>query len=333
MKYLIDIYHIPQYNFFKNTIDILGPEKVDLCCVDRGKLVEIITKESPKFKLYVLGDYKKNKGRWSLATRIVLPRLLGLYRLLKVNQYNVVGSASYQVNFVSKLLKIPNFSIMDDPRNFIVRILSFSTNNFYLPLFNRKYGNAKSFNALKEWAYLSPKYFSSNKEILDEYGLKEKRYYFMREVSTDTSNYLGQAKNLILELSKKIDNNIPVVLSLENKQLKELYPKNWIILEEPVSDIHSLMYYSSVIISSGDSMAREGAMLGVPSVYLGYRDMPANQILIDKGILFKLNLKETIVFLKNQKVFDQKKIREQLFNEWDDVTELIINLFYKLSKS
>ena len=39
------------------------------------------------------------------------------------------------------------------------------------------------------------------------------------------------------------------------------------------------MYYSQIVISSGDSGAyREGAMLGVPSIYAGNRDMPANDI-------------------------------------------------------
>ena len=56
IKILIDIYHIPQFNLFKNAIKILGPEKVDLACVNRGKLVDIIQHECPEFKLYVLGD-------------------------------------------------------------------------------------------------------------------------------------------------------------------------------------------------------------------------------------------------------------------------------------
>ena len=63
-------------------------------------------------------------------------------------------------------------------------------------------------------------------------------------------------------------------------------------MKEPVKDIHSLMYFSQVVISSGDSVAREGAMLGVPSIYAGIRDMPANVIMIKKEMLFKLEPKE-----------------------------------------
>ena len=47
--------------------------------------------------------------------------------------------------------------------------------------------------------------------------------------------------------------------------------------QEPIEDIHSLIYYAAGLVSSGDSMAREAALLGVPSYYLGIRySMPAN---------------------------------------------------------
>ena len=331
-KFLVDIYHIPQYNLFKNALKFLEPNEVDLCCVNRGKLVEIIKKECPAYKLYVFGDYKNNNGRWSLATKIVIPRVISLYKLILKNKYCVVGNASYQASLVSKLLGVANFAIMDDPRKFIVKILKFSTKEFYLPPFRKSFGNAKTFNALKEWAYLSPKYFKPSTTVLEEYNFKEKGYLFIREVSTNTSNYLSQEKNLILQLSDSLSSNTKVVLSLEDKSLKDKYPKSWIILEEPVSDIHSLMYFSSSVISSGDSMAREGGMLGVPSIYLGNRDMPANKILIDRGILWKLGINETVEFIYKSPMIDQIAFRHKLEQEWDDVTQLILDLFDKLKK-
>ena len=79
-----------------------------------------------------------------------------------------------------------------------------------------------------------------------------------------------------------------------------MYPKDWILLEEPVEGIHSLIYYSCALISSGDSMAREAALLGVPSYYLGIRyDMPANYAASRLGVLhnrksmdFEMSLKK-----------------------------------------
>ena len=68
-----------------------------------------------------------------------------------------------------------------------------------------------------------------------------------------------------------------VLFSLEEKKRRDEYPSDWILLQEPIEDIHSLIYYSAGLVSSGDSMAREAALLGVPAYYLGIRySMPAN---------------------------------------------------------
>jgi predicted glycosyltransferase len=124
--------------------------------------------------------------------------------------------------------------------------------------------------------------------------------------------------------AKDLREDIPVVLSLEDKTMSRAFPPHWIILEEPVRDIHSLMYYAKLVISSGDSMAREGAMLGVPSIYCGERIMKANELLIKQGMLHHLPGKE-MISAANQIMagpFDaqaQNKIREKLFAKWDDM--------------
>ena len=49
------------------------------------------------------------------------------------------------------------------------------------------------------------------------------------------------------------------------------------------------MYYSLLAVSSGDTVARETALLGVPTVYTGGRDMEINRPLIEEGALFASN--------------------------------------------
>ena len=173
---------------------------VDLGCVNRGKLAAVIKHECPEFNLFVYGDYKHNKGPVSMATRIIMPRTLKLIRLFRKNKYDVVGTAHYQANVAARLLGIPNFSILDDPSAGVLQIIKKAANEFYLPPFSEGFGDVKKFNALKEWSYLSPKYFTPSKDVLEEYKLEEKNYIFIREVSTDTSNYLSQEKNLVLQL-------------------------------------------------------------------------------------------------------------------------------------
>ncbi len=329
-KVLIDIYHLPQFNFFKNTILHFHPDEVDVYCVNRGKLLNVIRHELPDYRVTCLGDYKYNKGMMSMIFRIILPRIGGLFRAINPSKYKYILTANYQANLVGRIKGIPNIAFNDDPRKVVFPILKFFADEVYLPPFGNGYSGVRFFNALKEWAYLSPKYFTPNQTALVPYGLKPKKYIFIREVSTRTSNYLSQDEDAILSIAHDFPKDIPVVLSLEVKENARRYPDHWIILQEPVADIHSLMYHSELVISSGDSMAREGAMLGVPSIYAGNRDMPANKILIDKKMLVKVLPSQVVALataiLHKEKNFPaQTAFRQMLFEQWDDITELILS--------
>lgn len=329
-KVLIDIYHLPQFNFFKNAILSFRPEEVDIYCVNRGKLFPVMQHELPGYRITCLGDYKHNKGMFSMVFRIIVPRIISLFRLIGRKRHKFILTANYQANFIGRLKGIPNIAFNDDPRRFVFPFLKFSADEVYLPPFGPGYEGVKIFNALKEWAYLSPAYFTADEQALAPYGLKPKQYIFIREVSTKTSNYLSQQEDIILSVARDFPKAWPVVLSLENKENKQRYPREWLILEEPVSDIHSLMYFSHTVISSGDSMAREGAMLGVRSIYAGNRYMPTNEILIQKGMLLKVEPEEIVPTVRKMvagelSFQEQEAFRKQLFEEWDDVTKLILS--------
>ena len=328
-KILVDLYHLPQYNFFKNVILSFSPDEIDIYCVNRGKLLQVIQYELPDYKINCIGDYKYNKGMFSMIFRIIIPRMYRLYKKVGKDKYSFIITAHYQANVIAKLKGIPNIAFIDDPRKFVFPVLKFSADEVYLPPFESKFNGVKYFNALKEWSYLSPEYFAPDKSALSPYELDPGSYIFIREVSTETSNYLAQNQDIILSVANNFPPTIRVVLSVENKGSIPDYPKEWIILKEPVRDIHSLMYFSRVVISSGDSVAREGAMLGVPSIYAGIREMPANWIMIKKGMLLKLPTEEivstTLKIVKGELLFpEQDKIRQLLHKEWDDVTNLVM---------
>ncbi|MDH3650049.1 MAG: DUF354 domain-containing protein, partial [Saprospiraceae bacterium] len=322
--------HLPQFNFLKNAILTFDPSEVDIFCVNRGKLFTVMQFELPGYQIISLGDYRHNKGKWSMLFKIILPRMLKLYRLVTRRKYAFVITAHYQSNVIAKLRGIPNISLIDDPRKIVFPILKWAANTVYLPPFGPRFKGVRVFNALKEWAYLSPSYFQANKFALQTHNLIPKNYIFIREVSTMTSNYLSQQEDIILSIAPSFPQDWKIVLSLEKKENVSKYPPHWIVLEEPVEDIHSIMYFSRLVISSGDSMAREGAMLGVPSIYAGNRFMPANEILITKNMLYKVNPDEvvecvTTLLSSSHQQESQESVRDQLTSEWDDVTALILS--------
>ncbi len=189
-------------------------------------------------------------------------------------------------------------------------------------------------NALKEWTYLSPAYFSPDSSVLNEYNLQAYNYIFVREVNTKTINYIGQKDGLINIYQDAINSKkLKVLLSLEDKDKRNEYPEYWVLLEEPISKIHSLMYYANCIISSGDSMAREGAMLGVKSIYCGYRDMVANRFLMGiTNFIWARNYEEFVLAINSEPILQQEIIRNNLFNNLVDVNEVVINSILSFDK-
>jgi len=340
MKLLIDIYHLAHYNFFKHALEEVSDYyNLDLCTVRRGRLVEVIQTGSPGFPLTVLGDYRMNKGPFSFIFKVVLPRIYRLWKLIKQEKYDFVLTANYQANIAARLRGVSSAGFNDDPEKINLNILKIFGNEVFLPVFGKPGGKVKTFNALKEWAYLSPRYFRPDITVLDAYGLKAKDYIFAREVSCKSLNYRNQESGSILSLARDLPEDMPVVLSLEDKDLKDDYPAHWIILEEPVNDIHSLIYYSNLLISSGDSMAREGAMLGVAGIYCGIRDMAANRVLTARNMLFKIPPAEVSAVVNRildgtmvPAIADQNVFRNQLEQEWDDVTAFIIDLMRRHAK-
>ena len=330
-KVLVDLYHLPQYNFFKNVILTFDPSEIDIYCVKRGKLLDVIQYELPDYNVIAVGDYADNKGMFSMIFKIIIPRMFKLFQLIEPSEYRFIITAHYQANFIGKLKGIPNIAFIDDPRKFVFPLLKFSADEVFLPPFaESKFNGVKYFNALKEWSYLSPQYLTPDIKALREYDLEPKGYIFIREVSTQTSNYLLQDQGIILSISQDFPSSIKVLLSVENKDDVPRYPDNWIILKEPVRHIHSLMYFSQIVISSGDSVAREGAMLGVPSIYAGIRDMPANSIMIKKGMLLKLEtdciLETVLKIINGELIFEnQDRFRQNLFEEWDNFTTVLLN--------
>ncbi|MBO9200508.1 MULTISPECIES: DUF354 domain-containing protein [Niastella] len=327
MKILFDIKHPAQLNLFKGLTNELRQEnwEVTICYLQRGKLPNIIKSEYPNFQLIPVGS--SHGTRWSILWNGNIKRTLFFLDLIKKGKYNIcVAASSIPLALACKIAGIPIIQFYDDPeRKQVNQINASLSSQLFFPPIVKKNHKISVFNCLKEWSYLSPNRFHPAEKIPDKYGLTPHDYIFVREVSNKSFNYYNQQDGIIGGFAGKINPNKKVVLSLEDKSYKSRYPKHWIILQEPVEDIHSLIYYSRMVISSGDSMAREGAMLGVPSVYCGIRKMKANDMLKQLGMLEHLPAESALPFINKalEKKFNaekQTRIRNKLLNQWDDMT-------------
>ena len=336
MNIIIDINHPAQLNFFRYSIEKLSQQghTLILTSIKRGNLSDIISKELPEFTVQYLGKHRGTK--LSIIFEANFIKFFRLLIFLFKNKVDIgISVGGFVLGAALRFYRKPNIQFDDDPeskKNFFLERMTSS--ELFLPIFGITQGKIKKFKALKEWAYLSPKYFQANQEILTQYNLTPKNYIFVREVSTRSLYYEEQEANLIGSVSHDFPAGYDVVLSLEDKEKYAKYPKDWILLKEPIDDIHSLIYFSKLLLSSGDSMAREGAMLGVPSIYCGIREMAANRVMINTGRLIKSSPSE-IVSLINEIIRmghsfeEQEAFRQGLMHEWDDVTSLIVKQILK----
>lgn len=335
MNLIIDILHPAHLNLFKKTIIDFTQKghQVHVLCINRGKLPKIVSHELAGINVRFIGKHRGT--RFSIIWEANVVRFFKILWFVWTHKIDVgISFGSFLLGLAVKLKGGRNIHLSDDPERKLNEKLELLTcDERYLPPLVNPKGKTQTFNALKEWAYLSPKYFISNIDTLEEYQLSSKKYIFIREISTGSLNYIDQTSNVIAQFAHELKGDFRVILSLEDKETAHLYPKEWILLQEPVKNIHSLIFFSRLVISSGDSMAREGAMLGVPSIYCGSRVMKANELLINKGMLFHVEsdvpgVVSSIISGKMQ-LQDQKVFRNSLLKEWVDVNQFISNIILK----
>ena len=339
-KIVFSISHTAHLNLFKNLIEHFNKQKkydVFVVGLNRGKLPQIIENELSFIKkISILGSWKPNKYYIVIFTNIFRIFTMFFYYLKKKPDV-IVSSGGVNLSIPARLLKIPVLEFCDDPdRKFNLKLETFFCTRKYYPPIIKPTKKISVYNALKQWAYLAPSVFSPNIKILSDYNLQPENYLFIREVSNKSLNYSQQEDAVISKISKYLS-NYKVLISLEDKSLRNKYPNDWILLDEPVKDIHSLIYFSKLLISSGDSMAREGSLLGVPSIYVGSREMGANSILVHKNLLFKINVEDSLPLiekiLSNEiKYPQQQDIRNSLSSEWIDLNKYMLNEIMKYIK-
>lgn len=341
MNIWFDITHTPPLNFFKGLIVKLAHEShtVYVTVLDRGKLSQIVKKElgnCDNIIITVIGKHRMNK--WSVLWDANIVRLIKLFLWSKGKKIDVSVSTGLLNCIVSRFKGIKSYTFIDDPQALTYKAISLVSTKNHCCLYEvpSKYTISKRdviLPTLKEWAYLAPSVFTPNISVLADYAITPHRYLFVREVSVGTSNYASQTADSILQIANLIPSDMPVLLSLEKKDKYKEYPQNWILLQEPLQDVHSLIYYSAGLISSGDSMAREASLLGVPSYYLGIRySMPANAVAAEVG---RLDNQQTMSIEKwiektlssqEKKPLLQEEVRASINEKFVDIHAYMYNL-------
>ena len=220
------------------------------------------------FKHFVLS--KAQKGLLGLGLELIW-RQLRLLPILIKNKINICVSVTGACNVhICKLLGIPTLVFYDTEHASLQNKLTlpFVTKFITPDSFKGRYGkNHITYNGTHDIAYLHSKYFTPNPNIFDLLKISSNdKFFILRFVSWQAAHDIGQ-KGSSIELKRKLidlcSKHGKVFITSEAKIDAEFEEYSIAI---PPEKMHDALYFATMYIGEGGSMATEAAILGTPSI-------------------------------------------------------------------
>ena len=265
MKILVNIGHPAHVHFFKNFIWEMEKKGHEIMITSIDKDIALDLLNLYGFKYEIIGKFENQ-----------IDKILGLititYKLYKIAKKNdpdiFVSIGANYTSHVSVLLNKPNISFEDTEHCPIFLYKPFTDVICTPSCFKKDLGRKQiRYDGYHELAYLHPNYFTPNPAVLDEMGLsKDDTFIILRFVSWTASHDVGQhgIRNKI-ELVRELEKYWRVLITSEGQLPKEL--GKYKIKVSP-DKLHDLLYYASLYVGEGATIATESAILGTPSIYV-----------------------------------------------------------------
>jgi len=344
MKIVVDINHPADLHYFKNFIWEMKKKGHKVLITSSKKEMTYKLLDNYGFDYIKMGSY----GDSILKKLINLPIMdLKMYKAVKnFNPDILVGFGSIRAAHISLLFrkKCINFVDTEHSTEQIMLYLPFVDAVCTPSCFKKELGRKHvRFNGYKELSYLHPNYFKPNPEVLKELNLsKDDKFIILRFVSWKATHDVGQ-KGFSLESKikavKELEKYAKVFITSEAKLENDLEKYKITISPEK---IHDLLYYATMYIGEGATMASESAILGTPSIYVSSLFRTTGNLieLEDKyGLIYsfktsKDGINKALELLKNPNLKQEwAKKREKLLNDKIDVTKFMVWFIENYPKS
>ena len=258
---LFDLVHPAHVHLFKNVIRHFQEEGHRVVVISRRKDVVDVLLEHDQIDFQSLSRAaSKTQGRFLELVR----RDLGVLKLHLRHHFSAAFGTSASIAHLSALSRVKSFVFeMDDDD--IVPLFAkltypFATGIVVPACLRYKRWRKKRIihNSFHELAYLHPDQFSPDPDVLKKYGLRPHGYDVLRKSALKAHHDL-KAQGLedrIMEGVLDILKPLPVVSSWEREGGSSFEP--W--------DMHDILAFAKLVISDSQTMTRESAILGTPSI-------------------------------------------------------------------
>lgn len=269
-KILIDIGHPAHVHYYRNMANELGK---------KGHRVFWTVKDIP-IAMHLLDLYgvhytilpKKSDDLLGKICKQVLYDAIIFHFCMK-HKIDIAIGTSVSVAHVSRISKVASI-VFDDDDDDVQPMVTRYVNPFANELLSpdalkgkRKRQDTIYYAGYHELAYLHPKRFIPNTQVLSEIGVREGEPYFMMRFNVFKAHHDVGVKGLSLE--QKFD----LVQALQP------YGKIFITAEREIEpglakyqlkvrpdQVHSLIYHATLFLGDSQTMTSEAAMLGIPSL-------------------------------------------------------------------
>ncbi len=332
MKIVIGMGHPKDVHLWKNTINNLEKNGHEVKILARDKDVTLQLLDTYGYQYEIMGKSSRSfiKKTYGLfKSELVTLRVLSNFRA------DIFVGREPCLAHMSKLTKKPYIYFEDTEHANLIHFLTFPFSDAICTStsFKKKIDPKKhvTFNGYQELAYLHPNYFKPDENVLDELGInKNDKLVILRLVAWGGSHDVGHkgiddVENFIKELEKYAQ-----VFIISEGPIDKKYEK--FRLKVKPEKMHDLLYYASMYVGEGATMASEAGILGTPSIYIsseagifGSLEELENQYeLVYSFPEPKLALKKIIQILEDKdskKKWKDKSVR--LLSEKTDVTKFM----------
>lgn len=269
MRILVGIGHPGHVHFYRHIIRILENRGHEVLIASRDKDVALSLLES--FDMPNIVASRPRPGIWGMGSEY-LQRELKLARIIRKYRPHVTTEiGGLFMAPVSRLFRVPSVAFTDSEHVKADRYLMYphATSICTPSTFLTDIGdNQVRYDGYHELAYLHPNRFTPDSRVLKKLGVDEgEEFAILRFVAWAASHDIGQS-GFGLEAKKHavkiLSTRMRVFITSESPLADDL---SEFTINIPPEAIHDALYYASLFLGDGATMATEAGILGTPSVY------------------------------------------------------------------
>lgn len=346
MNILIDIAHPAHVHLTRNAYNIL---------IHKGHKVFVTVKDIPS-AIHLLNNFnipyiylgKKNDSLWGKAFSQVIFNLRILF-LVWVNKIDLGFGSSLTLTHVSRLSKMKSIILDDDDDEmeplFVKYAHPFADVVLTPSCVQRKSNKSMFYDGYHELAYLHPKRFLPDINVLNEIGISENEIFFVVRFNAFKAHHDVGVQGLSIDDKRKLihllEQKGKVFITTERNMDDEF--KKYQLTLSP-EKIHSLIYYANMFVGDSQTMTTEAAILGTPALKLnsfaGKLSVP-NELEKKYKLCYSfLPSQRDAFFDKVNEIIDNKNVKTEwsgklnnFFKDKIDVTAFYVSFIESFIKS